>query len=255
MKSTSRPLLVALIPSLSVALPACVGGASSFGTPPDQLEAPAVSGLTSTADVTESGTVTVSGSGRDFTITVGTNPALTFHSPAMSDLTTLNGRTLSVDFPASVGFDPTSRPVLATDTQGPVYVVDLGPSSGISTVTLFGAGFVTYGTPVAAVVDKLSGAEGSGYIETSYTPIVFQSDTGPVSLIPGQVGAVTVAGAVYRVVVIGATDVTYHGNSDLGCGPSSSMVYEMLRVTAAPAPATITRPASVGPIALGCGGV
>jgi hypothetical protein len=255
MKTTSKPLLLALIPSLSLALAAChgQGAPSSFGTPPDQLEAPSVTGLATSQEVTQSGAVVVTGSARDFAINVGSNASLTVHTPGLSDLSTLGGRTLTFDFPATVPFAPSTRSLLVTDAQGPVYVVDLGPETGIDTDTLFGTGFATYGTPVASVVDDVTGGSVSGYIETDYTPIVFKSDSGPVSLLPGQVGAVTVKGAVYRVAVIGATDVTYAGNTELGCGPSSTMVYEMLRVEAAPAPLSVTRPASLGAISLGCG--
>ena len=246
-----RPL--ALLPLLALALAACHGEAqpTTWGTPPDQLEALTVTGLTTGAEVTESGAVTVTGSDQDFTVTVGTAAPLTIHTPGKSDLSILGGRTLTVDFPVSEAFGPTTRTMLVTDAQGPVYVANLG--YGIDTDTLFGAGFVTYGAPVASVVDQEPA--GAGYIETDYGPLSFKGDTGAVSLLPGQVGAVTVKGVVYRVTVIGATDVTYHDNGQLACGPSSTMVYEMLRVATPPTPLQLVRPASLGPISLGCLGV
>ena len=42
------------------------------------------------------------------------DPALTVHTPGLSDLSTLDGRTLSFDVGAGVGFDPTARSLLVT---------------------------------------------------------------------------------------------------------------------------------------------
>jgi hypothetical protein len=249
MKTLLAPL--ALLPFLALA--ACNGQPTSWGTPPEQLEAFTVSGAASgPAQMSMMGALAVTGSGQDFSVTVAGSGTLAIHTPGQSDLSSLNGHTVTVLLPVSQAGDPSAvdvRSLLVTDDQGPAYLADV--AADLDTDTLFGAGFATYGTPVASVITDQTG----GYMESEYTPIVFKTDSGEVSLLPGQVDAITVKGAVYRVTVISAVDITYHFDQALACGPSSAMVYEMLRVEAPPAPRKLVRPAGMPGLSLVCLGV
>jgi hypothetical protein len=252
--TTRRLLPLALLPSFALALAACGTSAptpASWGTPPDQLEAITLSGVAQGTAVSQNGAITVTGSGQDFSLSFAGVAPMNVHTPGKSDLSSLNGSTVTLDVPVGEAADPTLRSFVVTDTKGPVYVANIG--YGVDTDTLFGAGFATYGAPVASEIIDLHAV--SGYEQKDYTPIVFKTDTGDVSVLPGEVASITVKGAIYRVTTISSTHITYQTSQDFACGESSTMAYEMLRVETAPAPLKLVRPAGLSPLALGCGGI
>jgi hypothetical protein len=139
-----------------------------------------------------------------------------------------------------------------TDDAGPLYVADVG--IGVDRDKLFGKGFVTWGEPVATEVTRLGTTGASDYQEKGYTPAVFATDNGPVSLLPGEVGTIQVHGAIYRAAVITAYTIEYQSGEGVACGDTSTLSYELFRVSAKPEAKKVTRPASLPPARLGCVG-
>lgn len=237
------------LPAFLLGLAACgsdtESSPSTTGVVPEQLEAIEVGLASSENEVVFSGVLAITGAERDFNLEVlqveGGSFSSTVHSPGMSDLSQLEGLSATLTLTPS-GLHG-ERSVIVTDGDGPVYVADVG--HGVDADSLFGAGFVSYGETLGTATDES--------YDWEFTPVVFQSDDGPVAVEPGKTGAITVLGASYRVAVIAAYKVTPHPDAALPCGGISDLLsYELLRVaTAAPA-VEIVRPADKQLAHLGC---
>lgn len=243
MKTSLRSL--ALVAPFAFALVACGnGGAPSDTPPPEQLEALAVTGEAQYEEVTHQGTLTITGAERDFSVNVAEAAGaakIGVHTPGMSDLSTLTGRAATVKL-ANAGLHE-ERSIIITDEAGPLYVADVG--HGVDSEAMFGKGFVTWGDPVATNSDDL--------YDWEYTPAVFKTDKGEVSVLPGDTATIEVGGSSYRVAVIAAYRVTPHPDAALPCGGISDLLsYELLRVDAKPEPVKITRPTNAKLAHLGC---
>ncbi len=232
--------------AVSVCLAALVGcgGTEESGTIPDQLEAFEIAGEQSYEAVERQGAVTVSGGERDFHLVLddAAGPVdLAVHTPGMTDLKSLDGRTVTVTL-EPMGLHE-ERSVVVADEAGPLYVADVG--HGVDADSLFGAGFVRYGETVGTSSDES--------YDWEYAPAVFKSDDGDVSVQPGNVASVVLGGATYRVAVIAAYKVTPHPDASLPCGGISDLLsYEILRVETAPAAAKLQRLQSAELAHLGC---
>lgn len=220
------------------------GGTDESGTIPDQLEAFEIAGEQSYESVERQGAVTVSGSERDFHLVLEDTAGpvdLTVHTPGMTDLRSLDGRTVTVTL-APMGLHQ-ERSVLVADEAGPLYLADVG--HGVDTDALFGAGFVRYGETI--------GTSSDDSYDWEYAPAVFKTDDGDVSVQPGNAGSLVLGGATYRVAVIAAYKVTPHPDASLPCGGISDLLsYELLRVETAPTAAKIQRLQSAELAHLGC---
>ena len=237
------------LPALVLGLAACGSdtdsGPSTTGIVPEQLEAIEVGLASSENEVVFSGVLAITGAERDFNVEVlqieGGTFSSTVHSPGMSDLSQLGGLSATLTLTAS-GLHG-ERSVVVTDEEGPVYVADVG--HGVDADSLFGAGFVSYGETIGTATDES--------YDWEYTPVVFQSDEGPVSVEPGKTASITVLGASYRVAVIAAYKVTAHPDAALPCGGISDLLsYEVLRVASAAPAVEIVRPSDKQLAHLGC---
>ena len=217
---------------------------------PEQLEAAAVtpdgSAVEDTwAAVDVTGTLSVSGADQDWTLAVpdqAGSVVVKLHSPGHSDLTEMDGTQTRVEVSES-GLHG-ERGMLLSDEEGPVYFLDHGGWSWRAE-ELFGAGFVTWGDVMAEDRDD--------QYNWDYTTAVFQTDNGPVALLPGDVDSLRIDGDLWRVVVIAAYRVDPHPRAALPCGGISDMLsYEMVRVDTAPEPIFLSRPAGLQLAYMGC---
>lgn len=229
---------------LLLSLAACGDGlVEEFGTPPSQLEAIGVSGDTDYDAIECSGVLTVTGSERDFTLTIADpsgDKTFDLHTPGMSDLRTLDGKTVTFSLTAGTS----ARSVLITDASGPLYLGQMaGGFEGV-----MGDDFATAGETIA---QKIVRAENHATIWT-WGSEVFKSDDGDVSLEPGEVGAVTRGGQLYRVTLIASYGVQHVGE-EVECGETGLGAYEVLRVDTRPAALKLVRPANRGGATRSCG--
>jgi hypothetical protein len=261
----------ALLAPLALALAACGGSTDtnggpdsngipeSTGTAPEQLEATSVIRAGDPSPMTLDGKLAVSGAERDFAIQVpdatGASFELQIHTPGMADLGTLAGHYATVEVSDPQVWDETVRGVVISDDSGPLYVAN--PGFGVDETALFGKPIVTWGETVATEISPLSfgSSNGEDYEEKSYTKVVFMGDEGNVAVGAGEVASVVIGGAIYRVNVVSAFEVQYHTSEEYGCGEESTLIYEMLRVQAAPEPKKLVRPANLDPAGFGCMGV
>lgn len=247
MKTSLRSPALALVLAapFALAIAACNGSTTPSDTPPpEQLEALAVTGEAQYEEITHQGNLIITGSERDFSVEIEEHDfasKIGVHTPGKSDLSKLNGRAATVKL-ANAGLHE-ERSIIITDEAGPLYVADVG--HGVDSDAMFGKGFVTWGEAVATNSDDL--------YDWEYTPAVFKTDKGDVSVLPGDTETIEVSGASYRVAVIAAYRVTPHPDAALPCGGISDLLsYELLRVEEKPAPVKITRPTTAKLAHLGC---
>jgi len=238
-----RPLLLAA--PLSVLALAC-SNTSQTGTIPEQLEAVAVLPTGGSFDaISASGDLAVTAEGRDFTLTItpAAGPAveISVHSPT-TNLAKLDGLTVDADVSQSGLHE--ERSLVISDDGGVVYAADVGQFND-TIVAAFGADFATWGATVATDSDEL--------YDWTYTSAKFQTDDGPVEILPGNAKTVVIAGDTYRIGVIAAYEVEAHPDAALPCGGISDLLsFEMLRIAEAEEPATVTRAAGADLAHNGC---
>lgn len=180
-------------------------------------------------EATAQGQATVSGSGRDQTLTVqGADESLevAVHTPGSSDLRIFDGGEVQVDVSGSS--------LVVSDDDGVVYVGDDG-NRRWDLEDEFGVGFVDFGSTIRAVAD--------GAQVTTYKNVRFQTDEGEVELAPGEIDTVTLGGVDYRVTVIAAYEVEELLPFVAMCGGTpDTLSYEMLRVEQRAEPTIVRRP-------------
>jgi len=230
--------------ALSLAAVAGCNGNESTGVVPEQLEAVEVAGEMEYEEVQIEGALSVTGTERDFTLSLETSAGsreLSIHSPGMSDLSLLNGRSVTAKL-ANKGLHE-ERSVVISDDKGTAYVADVG--HGVDADALFGEGFVRWGETVGTSSDDL--------YDWEYTPAVFKTDEGEIEVLPGDTANLKIKGATWRVAVIAAYKVTPHPDAPLPCGGISDLLsYEMIRVETAKEPVKLTRMANAKLAHLGC---
>lgn len=227
--------IFAFVGALGIMASGCGGsGPSTTGTVPDQLEAIAVDAGSSGSGVVDvSGPLTVTGSGRDYTLSVeveGVAVPVKVHSPAASPIDKLAGATVTVKTTEG-GFGGPS--LLVEDDGGLSYAALFGDSAAIGEAEAsLGKGFVRWGDEV--------GSETDGTFVWSYRKAVFTTDDGEVTADPGDVKVLKIKGATWRAVVVASYEVSANPDAtDLpGCSPEDMLGVEMLRLAEAPAPET-----------------
>lgn len=222
---------------------------STEGTIPEQLELLELS-LTGLAQQQSSvaGALTVSGSAREFTITVAGEDAaaveLELHSPGASPLASLDGIDAAVRL-TDEGMG--GRSVIISDEAGIVYFGGVGDFGSTEAANEhFGSGFVTYG--------EKTGSQTDGMFVWTYAPAVFATDDGPVELLPGEVETIVVEGVKYRAVVSSSYEVGTNPDAEElpGCSPESMLGFELLRVDAAVDTSVVERLADHDVAYVGC---
>jgi hypothetical protein len=183
--------------------------------------------------------VAVVGSGRDFSLQFDNGSELGVHTPAMSDLSVLSGRNVTLRAPQpAYGSAFSARALLVYDEEGLVYVANNGAADadGALSESFHASAFAQPATE--------GQSEGSdGFINTA---IRFTTDDGDVDLGPGEIRGLRIGGALWRTVVVGS------GYSARGpeCGAETIWSFEMLRLprnTACPG-GQVHRPASERPV-------
>ncbi len=176
----------------------------------------------------------------DLGITVG-EVVLAVHSPTGADLSAYAGHTVT----AAVNYDwmlPASLEL--RDESGLLYVVESGAGNAFSDVD------VQYGEALGSLVDEAD-------YKLTFHALDITTDSGVVSVKPGEMKTVTIDGAMYRFGAIAAYDVaTIPGGMYSDCGGESPMLsYELVRIEADRTWAGIQRPAELDMAAAsGCGG-
>lgn len=190
------------------------------GTIPEQLEALEVA-FAAAQPIQVSGALTITGSDRDFHVSVG-GEQLDLHSPGATPLGSLDGLDGTVQI-TEQGMGGQS--IVISDEAGVVYIGALGDGMSLDAVAEhFGSGFARWG--------EETGSQTDGTFVWSYKPAIFATDAGDVELTPGQVETITVEGVDYRIVVSAAYTVGTNPDADElpGCGPEDMLGFELLRV-------------------------
>lgn len=182
-----------------------------------------------------SGLASVSGADRDWSIVfVGEDEVTTtlgLHLPGGSDLSAYDGQSLSVDLGWAWGDD--SRWIGISDEDGLALIVQPNHLQGPAADT-FGLDFVGYGDEIST--GKLSDEYGT--YKVSYRYARFQTDDGPVDVLPGEPFEARIDGQDWRVVVHASFEVTDKPKDMPGCGGgiSDTLGYEMQRLDEAAEP-------------------
>ena len=254
-------VLVSLLPAL--ALIACDTEAPVDEKPPegaiDQLEAmegTLVEGASALDDwdaVERTGTVTIDGMDGDYSLDVD-DPAgdwstafvMDLHLPGQTELSELSGQILTVEAVEMQG-EEWPRSVVISDEEGPVMVADAGYDSA-RIEEIFGEGFVSHGTTVGTAEDQTW--------QWSYTSVVFQTDEGPVYLLPGEVTTITIDGQQWRAAASAAYRRDAQPDAALpGCPTVQNMLaYELMRLSESVSDELLERAADVDAASIGCGG-
>lgn len=220
---------------------------TTTGTIPEQLESIEV-GVTTEPAAALVGALKVSGSAREYTLSVTTSTGpvdVTLHSPGATPLMALDGQDVSVSV-TEQGMG--GRSLLVSDEAGILYAGVFGDPSGLTAAEeQLGNDFVRWGDEV--------GTETDGTFVWSYRKAVFATDDGDVTVLPGDVATIKLDGDTFRAVVIASYEVgTDPDATELpGCSPESMLGFELLRVAEAPAPeARVVRPVGAQVAYAGC---
>jgi hypothetical protein len=162
---------------------------------------------------------------------------LVVHSAGMSDLSRLDGRRLTADL-GEVDAEG-QRSVILSDESGPVYIADAGVDRAFSQA-------LPVSVVTGEVVTELRDDLGAWSFETA----VFQTDAGPVELLPGEVETLRIHGVHWRTVVV----ASYHSlPKEQACGETYDLLsYEMLRVDGPGEADMVERPAELPMAYFGC---
>lgn len=180
----------------------------------------------------------------DWTLGAG-EMSLAVHLPGHSDLSAFQGVEATVAIGAlGVG---ALRSATLEDDAGLAFLLASSPDDAL-VVAHFGEGFVRFGE------EEL----GTGTTDASkhvFHPAVFVTDSGEVSVAPGEPTVLSVGGTLFRVVVIASyasTDRPLAADEKCG-GPQDLLTFEMLRVDAEAEEDLIVRPAEKEMASNGCG--
>lgn len=195
---------------------------------PEQLEAFEATNDQATDEYEGSeaaGPTVVSGGDRDWTLVVGgESPAtVAVHASGGSDLSTLDGRELSITLGGAWGSN--TRSVAISDDTGPLFFgqpdSDYGPATDA-----FGADFVTFGEEVT----KGQLSDDYGTYNVTYRYAEFETDDGAVAALPGEPFEATIDGETWRISVHAAFEVTKYPNMMPGCGggTDTTLSFEMV---------------------------
>lgn len=203
--------------------------------PPPQLEALEVQLVSTSAEVeggfAVTGALTVQGEGRDYRLVVEGDGEveLILHLPGESDLSSLDGQTVTLELTA---------PVPGTGARG-VAIYDGGGLAFLAQNSWDGRlGAAWFGEDLVGWGEALHDERSEGRTVT-YTEAVFDTSEGPVGLLPGEVAALSLAGATWRAVVNASYLVDDEGLFDAACeGPGDLISFELTRAEAAGAVAT-----------------
>lgn len=240
MTRTLFPLLAAL----------SLVGCGSSGDIPDQLEAVAVD-ITPDSDAfdafngfTAAGTLEVAGEGRSVALELQAEAVtldIDLHTPGSVDLQAFSGSVVTLE--ASESGLHGERNLAIQDEQGVVYLAQAGYRQDL-TESLFGAGFASYGAEVGTDRDR--------QYDWTYTTARFETDDGPVELLPGEKDVIRVGGNAYEVTVVSAYQVEARPRALLPCGGIGDMLsFELVRVEAGE-PDFVERPEGAAMAHLGC---
>lgn len=212
---------------------------------PEQLEALELVALTDDEGETHfGGTLAVTGGPRDYTLSVseaGDLQEFHIHSSGESDLGSLNGREVEV----AVIFEHPRYALVLTDEAGPLYIANGGTAESFIESEL-GRSWVKPGETVAKTKED-------GH-RVRYTSLVFDSDDGPVALLPGEVERVELDGVAWRAAPIAAWDAERMSGPTLRCSSMlSSLSYELLRLETPMTPASVARDQNREIARYGCG--
>ncbi|MCK6516058.1 hypothetical protein L6R46_13490 [Myxococcota bacterium] len=161
----------------------------------EPLETAGVKG--DTRDLTATGTLVLSGTSPDYSLTVGEAASFDLHVVELADLSALQGDEVSVTTIAW-GFEP-FQSLLVNDASGPVFAVDAGWSLDAVNAWL--------GTPALAWSEELGATEDESW-EISHRGLKITHDDGVQVLMPGESQSVSLGGVIWLVTVIQAQDRT-----------------------------------------------
>ncbi|MEQ1502643.1 MAG: hypothetical protein ABMB14_10450 [Myxococcota bacterium] len=226
-----------------VGLVACGGGDAASEYAPAVLERAAVTVDLGDEELTGprrdfAGSVTVDGSGRDWTVSVHTTGGtydLDVHSPGGSDLSVVDGLG---DAKVSIAPEPVSDELSLSivDAEGGlVYLVEpVAPD--LLTTEQFGAGFVAAGS-------DLGPADATGWA-LSLTSAMVRTDSGDVELFPGEPQEIVLDGDSFRAVLLGSYTAELLLSGNIRCeGATDRLAFELVRVAPGAADLTpLTRP-------------
>lgn len=189
------------------------------------------------------GVLAVTGEAPDWTLAVGEVTA-GIHSSARSELAGLDGREVTL----SIGADWSHAAVALHDSDGLVYLAE--PTDGsLLTGTFLGDGFIRPGDRTA---DPFVDADD---YEITFTTALVQTDEGERRVSPGEVHTLTLGGALYRFVLVGAyTADEIPGGEYMDCGGRQDMLsFELLRIALPADGGILTRPEGMDYARAGCG--
>jgi len=255
-------VLVSLLPALAVVLVACPPGDPlkdpSVGAI-DQLEAmegTLLEGAPADDDwgaAERTGIVTIEGADGDYSLDVddpvgdwSTAFVMDLHLPGQTELAALSGQTLTVEA-VEMQWDEWPRSVVISDETGPLMVADAGYDSA-RVEEIFGEGFVSHGETVGVTTDETW--------QWTYTSVVFQTDEGPVSLLPGEVTTIIIDGQPWRAAASAAYLREAQPDAMLpGCPIVQDMLaYELMRLSESGSyDALLERAADADAASIGCG--
>ena len=180
------------------------------------------------------GLATVDGDAKDWTLSLADtelgSQELTMHVPGQSDLSTLDGRELSIELEWSL--TPTA---VVSDAEGLVFASVAGDNHP-DVVAALGSDFISFGEEAGSV------QEGTDRWSLRYA--VVSTDEGTLELLPGEAEEITVDGTSWRVVVHAAYQVEPGPLSYHPCGFAPDMLtFEVLRLDA-PAASELIGPSS-----------
>lgn len=155
---------------------------------------------------------------------------VSLHMPGSSDLTWLDGATVTLSLPPDDVHDRwTARPFIIADADGPALVAQLVGHAPDAADDVFGSGFVRYGAE--------QGYDERGSRAFHTRSVIVQTDEGPLEVLPGEVHGIQVGGDDWRFVLIAAYEVdepSGRWNAAPKCmGPPDAMSFEMVRLSLA----------------------
>jgi hypothetical protein len=227
---------------MGFAVSGCSWTDQSFGTPPTQLEGFQTSDKS--ADIPDDGQIVIAGvasvtrSGREFVLVLDdavaqTSSAMTIWLSGESDLSVLDGRTLTLTMDCTYGHcylpHEDYQKLVISDEAGTVFVAVRLSYPGVAVTPEQQASLAEYAVQGAEVAEL----DRSEDVRTHYYSLAFHSDGDDVVLQPGNAANVVRGGQNWRAVAVAARvhedEGEGEGIDDVGCS-YSDMELELLRV-------------------------